>query len=232
MPKFKLLLWFCFFTLLIFFSGKEGIGIEVEDEVFGFNSVYSLGGSSRVEKEVALTFDDAPSTFTGEVLEILANYEVPATFFLVGSQVEKYPQIARQIVAAGHEIGNHSFSHCWSQDDTVEVLVEDIERAEKVIYQVTGQIPLYFRPPGGMVNEVVKEACGRTGYSIVLWWVDSRDWLLTEEEILEKTKKEAKDGAIILFHNLPVTVKVLPRVIEYLRGEGYELVTVSQLLKH
>jgi len=79
---------------------------------------------------------------------------------------------------------------------------------------------------------VVNEACGRTGYSIVLWWVDSRDWLLTEEEILEKTKKEAKDGAIILFHNLPVTVKVLPRVIEYLRGEGYELVTVSQLLKH
>jgi peptidoglycan/xylan/chitin deacetylase (PgdA/CDA1 family) len=83
-----------------------------------------------------------------------------------------------------------------------------------------------------MVNDKVKQACGETGYSILLWWVDSRDWLLNEEEILETVKKEVKDGAIILFHNLATTVKVLPQVIEDLKTKGYEFVTVSQLLRY
>ena len=146
--------------------------------------------------------------------------------------MEKSPEIARQIIVAGHEIGNHSFSHRWSSDDSVETLIEDIKRAEEAIYRATGQMPLYFRPPGGMVNDKVKKACGQTGYSILLWWVDSRDWLLNEEEILETVKKEVKDGAIILFHNLTTTVKVLPQVIEDLKRAGYEFVTVSQLLRY
>jgi len=232
MRKLKILVWISCFIFLTFFPQEEAISIETKEDTFGLNLVRSLGGNSQVRKEVALTFDDAPSPFTKEVLKILDNYGVSATFFLVGSQVEKSPEVARQIVAAGHEIGNHSFSHCWSSDDSVETLVEDIKRAEEAIYRATGQVPLYFRPPGGMVNDKVKEACGQTGYGILLWWVDSRDWLLTEEEILEKVKKEVKDGAIILFHNLAATVKVLPQVIEDLRREGYKLVTVSQLLRY
>ncbi|HOA99489.1 MAG TPA: polysaccharide deacetylase family protein [Candidatus Atribacteria bacterium] len=232
MRKLKILVWISCLILLILFLQEEAISIETEEDIFGLNLVRSLGGNSQVRKEVALTFDDAPSPFTKEVLKILDNYGVSATFFLVGSQVEKSPEVARQIVAAGHEIGNHSFSHCWSSDDSVETLVEDIKRAEEAIYRATGQVPLYFRPPGGMVNDKVKEACGQTGYGILLWWVDSRDWLLTEEEILEKVKKEVKDGAIILFHNLATTVEVLPQVIEDLRREGYKFVTISQLLRY
>lgn len=232
MRKLKILVWISCLILLILFLQEEAISIETEEDIFGLNLVRSLGGNSQVRKEVALTFDDAPSPFTKEVLKILDNYGVSATFFLVGSQVEKSPEVARQIVAAGHEIGNHSFSHCWSSDDSVETLVEDIKRAEEAIYRATGQVPLYFRPPGGMVNDKVKEACGQTGYGILLWWVDSQDWLLTEEEILEKVKKEVKDGAIILFHNLATTVEVLPQVIEDLRREGYKFVTISQLLRY
>ncbi len=232
MRKLKILVWISCLILLILFLQEEAISIETEEDIFGLNLVRSLGGNSQVRKEVALTFDDAPSPFTKEVLKILDNYGVSATFFLVGSQVEKSPEVAHQIVAAGHEIGNHSFSHCWSSDDSVETLVEDIKRAEEAIYRSTGQVPLYFRPPGGMVNDKVKEACGQTGYGILLWWVDSRDWLLTEEEILEKVKKEVKDGAIILFHNLATTVEVLPQVIEDLRREGYKFVTISQLLRY
>jgi len=232
MRKLKILVWISCLILLILFLQEEVISIETEEDIFGLNLVRSLGGNSQVRKEVALTFDDAPSPFTKEVLKILDNYGVSATFFLVGSQVEKSPEVARQIVAAGHEIGNHSFSHCWSSDDSVETLVEDIKRAEEAIYRATGQVPLYFRPPGGMVNDKVKEACGQTGYGILLWWVDSRDWLLTEEEILEKVKKEVKDGAIILFHNLATTVEILPQVIEDLRREGYKFVTISQLLRY
>jgi len=232
MRKLKILVWISCLILLILFLQEEAISIETEEDIFGLNLVRSLGGNSQVRKEVALTFDDAPSPFTKEVLKILDNYGVSATFFLVGSQVEKSPEVARQIVAAGHEIGNHSFSHCWSSDDSVETLVEDIKRAEEAIYRATGQVPLYFRPPGGMVNDKVKEACGQTGYGILLWWVDSQDWLLNEEEILEKVKKEVKDGAIILFHNLATTVKVLPQVIEDLKKEGYKFVTISQLLRY
>jgi len=232
MDRFKLGLWvFCCILLILFLPGKAQ-SIETEGNVFGFNSVRSLGGNHSVKKEVALTFDDAPSPFTKEVLEILDDYKISATFFLIGSQVEKSPEIARQIIVAGHEIGNHSFSHRWSSDDSVETLIEDIKRAEKAIYRATGQMPLYFRPPGGMVSDKVKKACGQTGYSILLWWVDSRDWLLNEEEILETVKKEVKDGAIILFHNLTTTVKVLPQVIEDLKRAGYEFVTVSQLLRY
>jgi len=234
MHKLKVWLWVSCFILLIFLPREaKGIDIETEENVFGLNLVRSLGGNSQVRKEVALTFDDAPSPFTKEVLKILDKHGVPATFFLIGSQVEKSPEVARQIGAAGHEIGNHSFSHRWSSDDSVEALVKDIKRGEEAIYRATGQIPLYFRPPGGMVNGNVKEACGQTGYSILLWWVDSQDWLLTdEEEILETVKKEVKDGAIILFHNLATTVKVLPQVIENLKKEGYKFVTVSQLLRY
>lgn len=232
MDRLKLGTWIICFILLIFLPPGKAQSIEMEESIFGLNSVRSLGGNHKVKKEVALTFDDAPSPFTKAVLEILDDYKISATFFLVGSQVEKSPEIARQIVAAGHEIGNHSFSHRWSSDDSVEALIEDIKRAEEAIYRATGQMPLYFRPPGGMVNDKVKKACGQTGYSILLWWVDSRDWLLNEEEILETVKKEVKDGAIILFHNLTTTVKVLPQVIEDLKRAGYEFVTVSQLLRY
>ena len=161
MRKLKILVWISCLILLILFLQEEAISIETEEDIFGLNLVRSLGGNSQVRKEVALTFDDAPSPFTKEVLKILDNYGVSATFFLVGSQVEKSPEVARQIVAAGHEIGNHSFSHCWSSDDSVETLVEDIKRAEEAIYRATGQVPLYFRPPGGMVNDKVKKPVGK-----------------------------------------------------------------------
>lgn len=204
--------------------------IEIREDVFGFNRVRSLGGNQEAKRMIALTFDDAPNGYTKEILQVLKEKKVKATFFLIGSQVKKYPQVAREIVKQGHEIGNHSYSHRIDESFTLEEILEDLRKAEKVITETTGVIPAYFRPPRGFTNGKIREACGLMGYSIVMWWVDSRDWELEDEAIVEGIRSHLRPGGIILFHSLLQTVRVLPQVIEELEEKGYTLVTVSGLL--
>ncbi|MGC8778315.1 MAG: polysaccharide deacetylase family protein [Candidatus Caldatribacteriaceae bacterium] len=213
----------------MFFFGRSE-AIEIKEDVFGFNRVRSLGGNQEAKCMIALTFDDAPNGYTREILQVLKEKKVKATFFLIGSQVKKYPEVAREIVKQGHEIGNHSYSHRIDESFTLEEILEDLQKAEKVIKDATGVIPSYFRPPRGFTNGKIREACGLMGYSIIMWWVDSRDWELEDEAILEGVRAHVRPGGIILFHSLPQTVRVLPRVIEELEEKKYTLVTVSDLL--
>jgi|GEM_PF-641029 len=222
-----------FFLLLmmvpLLFLGRSG-AIEIKEEVFGLNRVRSLGGNQEARDRVALTFDDAPNGYTGEILQILKEKKVKATFFLIGSQVKKYPEVAREIVRQGHEVGNHSYSHRIDENFTLEEILDDLTKAEKVIRETTGCLPVYFRPPRGFTNGKIREACGIMGYSIIMWWVDSRDWELEDEAILEGVRSRIRPGGIVLFHSLPRTVRILPRVIDELQERGFRLVTVSDLL--
>lgn len=219
-----------YIVVLILFFGKWGETIEVHEKVFGLNRVRSLGGNREAPAKVALTFDDAPNGHTGEILRVLRDEKIKATFFLIGSQVKRYPEVAKKIVQQGHEVGNHSYSHRIDGNFTLEEILQDLRQAEKVIRDVTGCLPSYFRPPRGFTNGKIEEACGLLGYSIILWWVDSKDWQLEESEILEEVVTHLRPGSIILFHSLPQTVQVLPRVIKVLREKGYASVTVSDLL--
>lgn len=217
-------------TVLLFLRGAEAIEVQGE-RVFGLNALRLVRENIRAGKRIALTFDDAPNGYTREILAVLERFKIRATFFLVGSQVLRHPGLVRLIVAAGHEIGNHSFSHALTKECLEKEIREDIERAERAILEVTGQLPLYFRPPGGLVTQDVQRACGALGYTLVLWSVDSGDWKAKdEEEVVVSVLQRVHPGAIVLFHPLPCTVRALPQVLQALEEKGYEIVPLSLLL--
>lgn len=186
-------------------------------------------------KKIALTFDDGPSReYTAEILDILKEYGVKATFFVVGVNIEKSPDLLRRIVAEGHEIGNHTYSHPHLQKMDTATLAKELTRTDGLIQSITGLSPTLFRPPEGVVTDSVKTAAGDGGYRLVLWSIDTRDWALNSvSNILRTIKQEASDGDIILFHDWVAgkspTPATLRAAIPWLQAAGYELVTISRL---
>ncbi len=194
-------------------------------------------------KVVALTFDDGPSLkYTPQVLDILKEKGVRATFFLVGKHVEKYPEIAQRIVKEGHEIGNHTYSHRDLVPATRNVVLNEIRKAEQAIVRVCKTKPVFFRPPRGIYSNAVRKLLLDMGYTIVLWSLSTLDWSgASPAIILRRVKRYAREGSIILFHDSGALVKpeggsrdnmvkALPEVIDYLKGQGFRFVTASELL--
>lgn len=222
----------CAFFLLWFLHEARALELHEGKPVFALHEPRIVRSHPRAGKKVALTFDDAPNGHTQDVLAVLETSGVRATFFLIGAQIPRHRELVSSIVAKGHDIGNHSFSHAFTKDWTEEAIAEDIARAERIILEATGRIPLYFRPPMGLVTPEMRRACGRLGYSLVLWSVDSGDWRGDDEEtIITHVLQGVSPGAIILFHPLPRTVRVLPRIIRGLQDQGYEIVPLSILLE-
>lgn len=186
-------------------------------------------------KRIALTFDDGPSKrYTAKILDILKAHGVKATFFVVGENVQKFPDLLSREIAEGHEIGNHTYSHCHLQKIDADTLSGELDKAGKLLMQVGGYKTTLFRPPEGVVNRAVKTAAEGSGYSLVLWTIDTRDWAHnTPERIVANITKNASDGDIILFHDFVVgdspTPGVLEVIIPKLREMGFEFVTVSEL---
>jgi len=221
------------FALLSFTFSAEGLIVE-ESIIYGYNSTRLLWNQARSRRVVAFTIDDAPNRYTDDILAVLGRYRVRATFFLIGSHVTRYPEIARRIVQAGHEIGNHSYFHDYTNNTSLEELEEDIRKAERAIVETVGKVPVYFRPPGGLINERIKKACGNLGYGILLWDVDSRDWDLREKEIqiVNNVVNQVRPGSVILLHSLPQTAKALPAIIIRLQDAGYTIVPATHLFQH
>ncbi len=197
--------------------------------------IYSFAGGTE-KPRVALTFDDGPHPrYTPEILDILKEYGVTATFFAVGSNAENYPELVQRIRAEGHELGNHTHNHFHVAKLTREALCKDIDSCRDVLERITGTRVRLFRPPEGVCTEDIKSYCDREGLTIVLWSVDTRDWAHTPVgEICENVKTNVKDGSIILMHdfigkNSP-TPAALRRIIPMLQELGYELVSISQLM--
>lgn len=189
------------------------------------------------EKVIALTFDDGPhGVYTEEILDILAEYGIKATFFVVGENAESYPQIIEREVVEGHELGNHTYSHPmdFSSFDINET-VEEIHRTEEALNSAAEYRPKLFRPPGGAWGETLSKALERYDYKLVLWSVDTKDWKRPSAEIIaDEVLRSVKPGAIILFHdfvslksNTPDALRI---IIPELIKEGYEFLTVSELL--
>ncbi|MBI2654406.1 polysaccharide deacetylase family protein [Candidatus Woesearchaeota archaeon] len=211
---------------------------------YGFFSQAGIVRSgSRNKRNVAITFDDGPSKYTDKILDILKNRKVKATFFLVGEQVGQYPHIARRIVEEGHDIGNHSFAHSRLSLRTKKTVMEQIEKAERIIKKITGKKALYFRPPNGNYDQNLREILVRKGYKMVLWTISSYDWMNPGVGIIiSKATKRAKNGDIILFHDSgglikshmmgrEQTINALPKVIDELKKKRLMPVKISRLLK-
>jgi peptidoglycan/xylan/chitin deacetylase (PgdA/CDA1 family) len=184
---------------------------------------------------VALTFDDGPAASTGPLLDVLAEDDVHATFFMVGRNVEKHPDLARRVVADGHVVGNHSYSHS-NLDLQLEARVGDeLDRTSDAIFKATGVRSKLFRPPFGDEDGLVLHEAKAAGYVSVEWSVSSKDWKRPgADRIVANVLAHVHDGAIILMHDgggdRSETIVAVARLIPELRRRGYALVTVPELL--
>ena len=218
-------------------AGASGLAWAVRgrsSSVFG-ESIYR-GTSAR--RSIALTFDDGPSESTPALLEVLGRHNVKATFFMCGANVERCPEIARQVASAGHEIGNHSYSHTRLDFKSGKFMFEDLARAQQAIQQVTAVKPAWFRAPYGVRWFGLRSVQQRLDLRGVMWSLIARDWGLPAEGVATRVLAGAMPGAVICLHDgrelrsdpdvtstLEGTSLVLPR----LRALGYEFETMSEI---
>lgn len=186
--------------------------------------------------QIALTFDDGPHPYlTKEILDILGQYDVKATFFMVGENVINYPDAARAVLSAGHEVGNHTFSHLHVTRLSEHEFMDELGRCEDALEELCEYRPHLFRPPEGALTEYVEHCSDDFDYTLVLWSLDTRDWENKDAgQIAEAVLSKVAPGDIILMHDYigrhsktPEALAILlPKLIE----RGYQPVTVSRLL--
>ncbi len=215
---------------------------------YAFSDIYSaISGvpysSSKVfhnkknqEMKIALTFDDGPHPiYTPIILDILKEYGIHATFFMVGENVAHYRDVAERVLTEGHEVGNHTYSHPHLLNMTYGTLLDEMLGCEDVLFTLSEYKPHLFRPPEGLVDKDVISIADKLEYSVILWNVDTRDWANTpSDKIVENVIKNTDSGDIILMHdyigyNSP-TPEALRKYIPILLKKGFKFVTVSELL--
>lgn len=192
--------------------------------------IYSV---ERDNKVVALSFDAAwGNEDTGMLIEILNRYNVKATFFLVGDWVDRYPESVRQLHQAGMELGNHSDDHAHFSKLSADGIAANVSACNEKIKAITGTAPTLFRCPYGEYDDHVVQTINAMGMNVIQWDVDSLDWKeIPADEIEARIRKKVAPGSICLFHNAAIhTPEALPRIIEFLQSEGYEILPVSQLI--
>lgn len=189
------------------------------------------------EKIVAFTFDDGPHpVYTHQVLEIFRRAGGHATFFMIGKEMEAYPDIAAEVHREGHEIANHTYTHPNLTELTLEKAEEELQQAERLVQEVTGNAAQSFRPPYFGVNDDILSLAAERGYQTIgAVNGGARDWDNPGvEHILEHTRSVVKPGSVLIFHDgygdRSQTVEAVRVLVEELTAEGYRLVTVSELL--
>ena len=186
---------------------------------------------------IALTFDDGPDpVYTPQVLAVLARYDATATFFVLGRHVDVYPDLVCQIVAAGHRLGNHSYSHTILRWAGPGEIAGELDRTDAALVRAAGVRTRLFRHPGGMQGLFLPFRTAARGWRVVVWSVDPRDYAHPgANEIAQRVLAEAHPGAIVLLHDgspdgdesRAQTVAALPVILEGLRGRGYRFVGVT-----
>ncbi|WP_405060979.1 polysaccharide deacetylase family protein [Kribbella sp. NBC_01505] len=184
-------------------------------------------------KYVVLTFDDGPDpAYTPKVLEVLAKYDVKATFFEVGKNVAKHPELTKAIHSAGHSIQNHTWAHADLRHQTAAGFQKQVGDTDQAIRSAAGITPTCLRPPYGGVSATVRQRAKALGKDLVLWTIDSRDWSKPGTPEIEKRVLGAvKSGSVILMHdgggNRSQTIAALPSILEKLKAQGYGFRTLS-----
>jgi peptidoglycan/xylan/chitin deacetylase (PgdA/CDA1 family) len=205
-------------------------------KVFQGQTIYAANLKPS-DKVVALTFDDGPGPKnTAQILEILHKNNIKATFFMVGEMVQYHPQVAKQVVAGGHVLGNHTWHHWYHRMDTATAASE-INRTADIIYKTTGVKTNLFRPPGGFLNNGLVAYAKNQKYAVMMWSAESGDSQRRGQAptLVNNVLKRTKPGGIVLLHdgggNRSRTVKALPDIITGLKAQGYQFVTIPQLLE-
>jgi peptidoglycan/xylan/chitin deacetylase (PgdA/CDA1 family) len=216
-------------------AGKPGK--PVDDKLDKPDQILTDTKPGKEEKLIALTFDDGPDKrYTTEILDILKEKGVKATFFVVGQQVSKNPEVLQRIVDEGHAVGNHTYHHKDLSKLNKQQIIEEVKTADAAIKKAIGFTPILFRAPYGAVSDTLKVLLKSNNRDLVGWNIDTRDWAGTSSaDIRKMIKNEAKPGGIILMHSfggkhIKNTVQALPGVIDDLVKKGYTLVTVDQII--
>jgi peptidoglycan/xylan/chitin deacetylase (PgdA/CDA1 family) len=199
----------------------------------------SVWHGSRDQRAIALTFDDGPSESTPELLEVLAQYRVSTTFFQVGANVDRLPEVAGAVTAAGHEIGNHSYTHPLFCFRSAAFIEDDLRRAQHAIHTRTGVDPRWFRAPYGVRWFGMGRAQQRLNLTGVMWSTIGLDWKLNSNQVFERLANGAEKGGILCLHDgralrprpdIRVTVEAVRRLVPALLEQGYRFETISRLL--
>ena len=192
--------------------------------------LYKAYYEKKNRKVVALTFDDGPNpATTNQALDTLSKYGIKATFFVLGKNVSGNEEILKRMKADGHVIGNHSWSHPVLSKLSLDEAKKQITDTEDALTKVLGSSSKLMRPPYGAITDDIRNSLD---LSFIMWDVDSLDWKSKNEAaILTEIQREVKNGSIILMHDIHAeTVNALPKVIDYLKGQGYDFVTIPDLL--
>ncbi|GAX41562.1 polysaccharide deacetylase [Tolypothrix sp. NIES-4075] len=216
--------------------------VKLENPTFSVPAKYQgktvyKGQPSNNEKVIALTIDDGPwQNTTVEMLDILKENNVKATFFWVGQALQQHPELAKQEIAEGHAIGNHTWHHWYKRMDEATAKSE-IERTADLMYKTTGVKTSLFRPPGGILNNGLADVAKSQKYAVVMWSQTSADTdpHAKYQVFVKNVLRDAKPGGIVLMHDgggdRQRTVQALPQIISGLKQQGYRFVTVPELLK-
>ncbi|MBG6110536.1 peptidoglycan/xylan/chitin deacetylase (PgdA/CDA1 family) [Flavobacterium sp. CG_9.10] len=184
----------------------------------------------NTENKIHLTFDDGPiPEITEWVLEELKKHQVKATFFCIGDNIGKHPEIFNKVISEGHAIGNHTFNHLNGWKTTTETYLENLERCEKIIQQsaINNLNVKIFRPPYGKIKRSQAKSIRKLGYKIIMWDVLSLDFdsSLSKEKCLENVLSNVESGSIIVFHDSIKAFKnleyVLPKTLAYLKEKNF-----------
>lgn len=189
----------------------------------------------KAGKRVAITFDDGPHGYwTNKYIEILETHQIKATFFLLGSKIELFPDAVENLVNKGFEIGSHSYSHILMKNKKSELIETEFVKNVEILTNITGAKVKLFRPPYGAYDDKVIHTAAKFQQQTVIWNIDPRDWEGREPDtISQKVLENVSDGSIILLHEgKKNTIKALPQIIEGLKLKGYKIVTVSELLRY
>ncbi len=192
---------------------------------------------NTTEKVVALTFDDGPEPpYTEQILEVLKNNNVKATFFVLGGNAKAYPEMIKEIMAQGHDLGNHSMYHDKMRGRSVEKMVQDIQSVDNILKGIGYKKEIPFRSPYGITSDNLKVALKQLNKQNVLFTFLPQDWTkISSQTIYDNVMKELKPGLIITLHDggkrRENTVKATDMLIKELKGRGYQFLTVSEILK-
>lgn len=191
----------------------------------------TVSSSGQIDqKKIAITFDDGPNAdYTEMLLEGLKERGVPATFFLLGAEVEKYPEIVAHMKEQGHLIGTHSYEHVNLCNLSEAAAIEQVDKTNHAIYEITGEYPEYIRPPYGCWKSNLDYD---TEMIEVLWDIDPLDWKTSNSDVIkERVVSKAQENDIILLHDASESsVKAAFKIIDELQSEGYTFVTVDEIL--
>jgi peptidoglycan/xylan/chitin deacetylase (PgdA/CDA1 family) len=219
-----------------YYLDSEGNKVTGEYVINGLTCYFSKEGVYDVEKNeihpgkpmIALTFDDGPGLYTEDLLNFFKENDVKGTFFVLGEQVEKFPDVVRIMDEIGCQIGNHTYSHERLTDLSVEDMDIQINKTNEVLQSILGKETQIVRPTYGSVNSTVRE---HVNYPLIMWSLDTEDWKWKDaKKIVDVILGNVKDGDVVLMHDIhDFTVEAMKMVIPILKEQGFQFVTVSEM---